>query len=176
MRQRVMIAIALSCNPKLLLADEPTTALDVTIQRQILDLILELRDETGAGVILITHDVGVVAEACDRVIVMYAGNAVEMGPTEEVFLRPGHPYTQGLLGSTLNVGRDREHALPAIPGMPPDLIDLPRGCRFEPRCPARVAMCSQETPVLKSIGRQHEVACWRAWEKAPVLAWDSDRR
>lgn len=173
MRQRVMIAIALSCNPRLLLADEPTTALDVTIQRQILDLILELRDERDAGVLLITHDVGVVAETCDRVVVMYAGNAVETGPTEEVFLHARHPYTQGLLASTLGIGRDREHALPAIAGMPPDLIDLPPGCRFQPRCPIRMDICSERMPDLMRVGDRHEAACWRVLTRERVSAWDT---
>lgn len=173
MRQRVMIAIALSCNPRLLLADEPTTALDVTIQRQILDLILELGDERDAGVVLITHDVVVVAETCDRVVVMYAGNAVETGPTEEVFLHARHPYTQGLLASTLDVGRDREHALPAIAGMPPDLIDLPPGCRFQPRCPIPMDICSERMPDLMRVGDRHEAACWRVLTRERVSAWDT---
>ena len=166
MRQRVMIAIALSCNPQLLLADEPTTALDVTIQSQILDLILKLRQETGAGVILITHDVGVVAETCDRVVVMYAGRVAESGPTEEVFLHAQHPYTQGLLGSTLRLGRDRDKPLPAIPGMPPDLIDLPPGCPFAPRCAHAIAICGQQTPPLQPVGRQHDAACWLCGQTA----------
>jgi oligopeptide/dipeptide ABC transporter ATP-binding protein len=161
MRQRVMIAMALSCAPKLLLADEPTTALDVTIQRQILDLMLSLRDETGAGVILITHDVGVVAETCDRVVVMYAGREVESGPAEEVFVRPQHPYTIGLLGSTLDLGRDKDKPLQAVPGMPPDLIDLPPGCLFWPRCTRQTEICQEQTPVLQVVGgREHEAACW----------------
>ena len=148
----------------------------MTIQRQILDLILDLREETQAGVILITHDVGVVSEACDRVVVMYAGNTVETGPTEEVFLHARHPYTQGLLASTLNVGRDREHLLPAIPGLPPDLIELPPGCRFEPRCPARIDVCKEKLPMLKNVGGQHGVACWRAWDSTPLQAWRPEER
>ena len=160
MRQRVMIAIALSCEPKLLLADEPTTALDVTIQRQILDLMLRLRDETGAGLILITHDVGVVAEVCDRVVVMYAGREVESGETEDVFVRPRHPYTKGLLSSTLELSRDKSKRLQAIPGLPPDLIDLPPGCLFWPRCPRQTEICQQQTPILRSVGEGHKVACW----------------
>jgi oligopeptide/dipeptide ABC transporter ATP-binding protein len=164
MRQRAMIAMALSCAPKLLLADEPTTALDVTIQRQILDLMLSLRDETGAGVILITHDVGVVSETCDRVVVMYAGRKVESGPTEEVFLRPSHPYTIGLLGSTLELGRDKDKPLRAVPGMPPDLIDLPPGCLFWPRCTRQTEICRVQTPVLEAVGQGHEAACWHIGE------------
>lgn len=160
MRQRVMIAIALSCGPKLLLADEPTTALDVTIQRQILDLMLSLRDETGAGVILITHDVGVVAETCDRVVVMYAGRRVESGPTEEVFVRAKHPYTVGLLSSTLELERDKGKPLRAIPGMPPDLIEPPPGCLFWPRCLRQTELCREQTPTLQSVGTDHEAACW----------------
>jgi oligopeptide/dipeptide ABC transporter ATP-binding protein len=166
MRQRVMIAMALSCNPRLLLADEPTTALDVTVQRQILDLMLRLRDETGAGVVIITHDVGVVAETCDRVVVMYAGRVAESGPTREVFERPRHYYTAGLLNSTLDLGRDRNEPLAAIPGLPPDLIDLPPGCPFWPRCPARTEICQQQTPPLTAVGGNHLTACWHAEQLA----------
>jgi oligopeptide/dipeptide ABC transporter ATP-binding protein len=160
MRQRVMIAIALSCDPKLLIADEPTTALDVTVQSQILDLMLKLRAETGAGVVIITHDVGVVAETCDRVVVMYAGRVAESGTTEEVFQRPRHPYTIGLLNSTLDLGRDRNAPLEAIPGLPPDLIGLPPGCQFWPRCPRHMEICQREAPLLVVVGGGHEVACW----------------
>jgi oligopeptide transport system ATP-binding protein len=160
MRQRVMIAIALSCSPKLLLADEPTTALDVTVQRQILDLILDLRDETGAGVLLITHDVGVVAETCDRVVVMYAGRAVETGPCERVFRDARHPYTVGLLGSSLRLAKDRGKPLPAIPGMPPDLIELPPGCPFAPRCERVIETCLTQTPEIVQVSTEHGVACW----------------
>lgn len=166
MRQRVMIAIALSCNPKVLLADEPTTALDVTVQKQILELMLRLRDETGAGVVLITHDVGVVSETCDRVVVMYAGREVEIGPTEAVFTGPRHPYTRGLLNSTLDLGRDRSQALLAIPGLPPDLIELPPGCPFWPRCLQQTEECQHETPTLEGVGREHAAACWHKDETA----------
>ena len=160
MRQRVMIAIALACTPKLLIADEPTTALDVTVQKQILELMLVLRDETGAGVLLITHDVGVVAETCDRVVVMYAGRVVETGPTRAVFECPRHPYTIGLLGSTLELGRSRRELLPTIGGLPPMLIDLPPGCAFAPRCTRASDHCRQVTPALASVGASHEAACW----------------
>ncbi len=160
MRQRAMIAIALSCDPKLLIADEPTTALDVTVQKQILQLMLRLRDETGAGIVIITHDVGVVAETCDRVVVMYAGREVESGPTRDVFVAPAHPYTIGLLSSTLDLGRDRRMPLQAIPGLPPTLIDLPAGCPFWPRCPRQTECCQTQAPALEAAGAGHEAACW----------------
>ena len=165
MRQRAMIAVALSCGPRLLLADEPTTALDVTVQRQILSLIRQLRDEMGAAVILITHDVGVVAELCARVIVMYAGRAVETGPTQKVFTHPAHPYTTGLLGSTLELTGDRSLPLNVIPGLPPELIDLSAGCAFAPRCLRAAGRCREETPALETVDPNHQVACWR-WQEA----------
>jgi oligopeptide/dipeptide ABC transporter ATP-binding protein len=165
MRQRAMIAVALSCGPRLLLADEPTTALDVTVQRQILRLIRQLRDTLGAAVVFITHDVGVVAELCARVIVMYAGRAVETGPTQSVFTTPAHPYTAGLLGSTLELTGDRSLPLNAIPGLPPELIDLPSGCAFAPRCPRAAAECRSSAPVLEPAVGQQSVACWR-WKGA----------
>ncbi len=149
MRQRVMIAMALSCSPKLLIADEPTTALDVTIQAQILDELRQLRDETGAGVILVTHDLGVVADIADRVIVMYAGRVVEQGSLDDIFYDPQHPYTWGLLGSITRIDADRSQRLPAIPGLPPSLMRPPEGCHFRPRCPHRFAKCT-EVPPLES--------------------------
>ena len=149
MRQRVMIAMALSCSPKLLIADEPTTALDVTIQAQILDELRQLRDETGAGVILVTHDLGVVADIADRVIVMYAGRVVEQGSLDDIFYDPQHPYTWGLLGSITRIDADRTQRLPAIPGLPPSLMHPPQGCHFRPRCPHRFAKCT-EVPPLES--------------------------
>jgi peptide/nickel transport system ATP-binding protein len=149
MRQRVMIAMALSCSPKLLIADEPTTALDVTIQAQILDELRQLRDETGAGVILVTHDLGVVADIADRVIVMYSGRVVEQGTLDDIFYDPQHPYTWGLLGSITRVDADRSVRLPAIPGMPPSLLRAPKGCHFRPRCPHAFERCT-EVPELKN--------------------------
>jgi peptide/nickel transport system ATP-binding protein len=149
MRQRVMIAMALSCSPKLLIADEPTTALDVTIQAQILDELRQLRNETGAGVILVTHDLGVVADIADRVIVMYAGRVVEQGTLDDIFYDPQHPYTWGLLGSITRIDDDRSLRLPAIPGLPPSLLRPPEGCHFRPRCPHAFAKCT-EIPELKN--------------------------
>jgi peptide/nickel transport system ATP-binding protein len=149
MRQRVMIAMALSCAPDLLIADEPTTALDVTIQAQILDELRTLRDETNAGVILVTHDLGVVADIADRVIVMYAGRVVEQGTLDEIFYDPQHPYTWGLLGSITRVDSDRAERLPAIAGQPPSLLHPPKGCAFRPRCPHAFAQCT-EIPELKN--------------------------
>jgi peptide/nickel transport system ATP-binding protein len=143
MRQRVMIAMALSNSPKLLIADEPTTALDVTIQAQILDELRQLRNETGAGVILVTHDLGVVADIADRVIVMYAGRMVEQGTLDEIFYDPQHPYTWGLLGSITRIDADRSQRLPAIPGLPPSLLSPPKGCHFRPRCPHAFDRCTE---------------------------------
>jgi len=161
MRQRVMIAMALSCNPKLLLADEPTTALDVTIQAQILDLLRELQAEFHMAVILITHNMGVVAEFADRVMVMYAGRAAERAPVEQVFDHPSHPYTKGLLASIPDLDEDRRR-LTAIPGMMPNPLALPPGCRFEPRCGYAIAACREALPPLIDVGPDHEAACIRA--------------
>ncbi len=149
MRQRAMIAMALSCSPSLLIADEPTTALDVTIQAQILDELRTLRDETNAGIILVTHDLGVVADIADRVIVMYAGRVVEQGTLDEIFYDPQHPYTWGLLGSIPLLDDDRSERLPAIPGLPPSLLRPPEGCAFRPRCPHAFGECRQ-VPELKN--------------------------
>ena len=163
MAQRVMIAMALACEPELLIADEPTTALDVTIQAQILDLIRNLRDETGTAIILITHDLGVVAEMCDRVAVMYAGEIVEHSDVTTLFREPRHPYTQGLIGSIPVVGTVRDE-LAVIPGNVPNLINLPAGCRFAPRCTTRVLENVPHTldvhPELRPIGPSHDVRCW----------------
>jgi peptide/nickel transport system ATP-binding protein len=148
MRQRVMIAMALSCSPKLLLADEPTTALDVTIQAQILDEMRTLREQSGAGIILVTHDLGVVADIADRVIVMYSGRVVEQGTLDDIFYNPQHPYTWGLLGSITRIDADRSHRLPAISGMPPSVLRAPEGCHFRPRCPHAFDRCV-EVPELE---------------------------
>jgi peptide/nickel transport system ATP-binding protein len=161
MRQRVMIAMALACDPKLLIADEPTTALDVTIQAQILDLMRTLREETGTAIILITHDLGVVAELADDVIVMYAGQVIERCTVERLFAEPQHPYTIGLLGSIPRLDLAQER-LSAIEGFVPDAATLPAGCRFHPRCPFAVDKCRHEVPPLIEITPQHEAACWRA--------------
>jgi peptide/nickel transport system ATP-binding protein len=164
MRQRVMIAMALACGPRLLVADEPTTALDVTIQAQILELMRDLARETGAAIILITHDLGIVAEMAQRVVVMYAGRKVEEAPVEELFARPRHPYTRGLRGSMPHLG-DSVNAeggkrLVEIPGMVPSLKDEQPGCLFAPRCPNAVARCLQEVPPLTTHGPSHWAACW----------------
>jgi peptide/nickel transport system ATP-binding protein len=162
MRQRVMIAMALSCNPSILIADEPTTALDVTIQAQILERIRELRDETNAAVILVTHDLGVVADVADRIAVMYAGRIIEQGTLDEIFYDPQHPYTWGLLGSITRVDRPRPERLPAIAGLPPSLADRPEGCHFRPRCPHEFSECTK-VPLLESrLGGQpdHKDRCW----------------
>jgi peptide/nickel transport system ATP-binding protein len=162
MRQRVMIALALSCDPSILIADEPTTALDVTIQAQILERIRDLRAQTGAAVILVTHDLGVVAEIADRIAVMYAGRIVEQGTLDEIFYDPQHPYTWGLLGSITRVDRERSGRLPAIAGLPPSLADRPEGCHFRPRCPHEFAEC-MKVPGLKSRLEEspgHKDRCW----------------
>ncbi|MBI3515798.1 MAG: ABC transporter ATP-binding protein [Proteobacteria bacterium] len=166
MRQRVMIAMALSCNPKVLIADEPTTALDVTIQAQILDLMHELQDTLGTAIILITHDMGVVAENADRVVVMYAGRKVEEAPVDALFENPGHPYTRGLLGSIPALGATRNNAartrLNEIRGMVPSLADLPAGCIFAPRCGFASDQCRAAYPPLAEHRPGHWVACWHA--------------
>ena len=161
MRQRVMIAMALACDPRLLIADEPTTALDVTIQAQILELMRLLRAELGTAIILITHDLGVIAELADDVIVMYAGKVVERCAAERLFAEPQHPYTIGLLGSIprLHLAQAR---LSAIEGVVPDPVAFPQGCRFHPRCPFAVDKCRTEVPPLIKVSENHEAACWRA--------------
>jgi len=163
MRQRAMIAIALSCRPELLIADEPTTALDVTIQAQILDLLRELKASTLSAIILITHDLGVVAEICDEVAVMYAGEIVERAPVDAVFERPGHPYTVGLLGAMPRLDR-RSARLAVVDGRVPDMTALPTGCRFAPRCPFADEACVRAPPPLTAIGDGH----WTRCVKAPI--------
>ena len=158
MCQRVMIAMAMSCEPKLLIADEPTTALDVTIQAQILALMEDIRNKRNTGILMITHDLGVVAETCSRVIVMYAGNIVEEAPVKELFSNPHHPYTQGLIESVPKLGR-RVHRLPSIPGSVPDLAAMPSGCRFAPRCKYAQASCSEALPKLVKVAENHYAAC-----------------
>jgi oligopeptide/dipeptide ABC transporter ATP-binding protein len=161
MRQRVMIAMALACNPRLLIADEPTTALDVTIQAQILELMRLLRAELGTAIILITHDLGVIAELADDVIVMYAGQVIERCAASRLFSEPQHPYTVGLLGSIPRLHLEQSR-LSAIEGIVPDAAAFPQGCRFHPRCPFAVDQCRSDIPVLKEVKANHYAACWRA--------------
>jgi len=160
MRQRIMIAMALACDPEILIADEPTTALDVTIQAQILNLMRELRDRTGAAIILITHDLGVVAEMAQRVVVMYAGRKVEEASVFDLFEKPMHPYTLGLLNSMPRLDEAASKRLVEIPGMVPSMRTEIVGCAFAPRCSSASERCTQETPVLKNHGNEHWVACW----------------
>ena len=165
MRQRVMIAIALACSPQILIADEPTTALDVTIQAQIIELIKRLREELGMSIIWITHDLGVVAGIADRVLVMYGGLIVERAPVEELYENPRHPYTQGLLGSLPRLEQRRADRLTNIKGQPPNLLSAPHSCPFAPRCPYVFERCLEENPAILSVNEMHEVACW----------WDTDK-
>ncbi|MBM4351026.1 MAG: ABC transporter ATP-binding protein, partial [Deltaproteobacteria bacterium] len=160
MRQRVMIAMALSCNPKLLIADEPTTAVDVTIQAQLLEVVKELTSRLGTAVMLITHNLGVVARHVNRMAVMYAGRIVEQGPAAEVYAHPRHPYTIGLLASVPRLDKPRKERLVPIDGQPPNLILLPPGCSFIPRCSYRMEICSKERPELRPVGDGHFTACW----------------
>jgi len=166
MRQRVMIAMGFSCSPKLLIADEPTTALDVTIQAQIVDLVRRLQEQSGMAVMWITHDLGVVAEVAQTINVMYAGHVVERGTVKDIYKQPLHPYTFALLGSLPRMDEPPGTRLASIPGLPPDLIDLQPGCPFAPRCPYAVERCEAETPSLELAdgGQEHLVACWR-WEE-----------
>ncbi len=160
MRQRVMIAIALACNPKVLIADEPTTALDVTIQAQILDLIKDLRREFGIAIVWITHDLGVLAGLADRIVVMYAGRIVEHAEVSALYGEPQHPYTRGLLGTLPRLDGTRSERLATIPGQPPHLAEPPAGCPFASRCPHAFDTCRRENPPLLSVGDGHDVACW----------------
>lgn len=164
MRQRAMIAMALACAPELLIADEPTTALDVTIQAQILRLVVDLKARTGTAVMFITHDLGVVAETCQRVIVMYAGRIVEQASVTDLFARPAHPYTQALMRSVPDPRHGRLQRLPEIPGIVPSLREPIIGCSFAPRCPFAVDICRQKTPTIRDVGPDHAAACWRAEE------------
>ena len=161
MRQRVMIAIALLCQPDLLIADEPTTALDVTVQAQILDLMRDLKREFSTSIVMITHDLGVIAGLSDRVMVMYAGNVVETGTVRDIFYRPQHPYTEGLLKSMPRLGATERGELPSIPGQPPNLQHLPPGCNYQPRCAYAWDRCLAEEPVLRSVGPDRAKACHR---------------
>ncbi len=162
MRQRAMIAMALACEPRLIIADEPTTALDVTVQAQILDLLKDLTHKARTAMILITHDMGVVARYADRVAVMYGGRIIEQGPVREIFQRPQHPYTQGLLASIPRIDSDPDAPLPAIEGMPPDLSALPPGCAFAPRCPKAGHRCESSRPALTATSADHAKACFLA--------------
>ena len=168
MRQRAMIAMALSCDPDLLIADEPTTALDVTVQAQILELLRDLNQNTGTSIILITHNLGVVAGLCQRVIVMYAGEIVEEGTAEQIFENPQHPYTWSLLRSMPRVDTSRRERLKSIEGLPPDLIAPPPGCKFNPRCPFRIEQCFTDDPSLEAVGDdgRHIAKCWVKMRRA----------
>jgi oligopeptide transport system ATP-binding protein len=167
MRQRVVIAIALACDPQILIADEPTTALDVTIQAQILDLLRELQEKIGTSIILITHDLGVVANIADRIAVMYAGKIVETGTLREVFYNPQMPYTWGLLASIPLPTADRSQELIPIPGSPPDMLDPPQGCPFTARCPYAMRICAEEMPGYTTFSSEHKAACWLHHPMAP---------
>jgi peptide/nickel transport system ATP-binding protein len=166
-RQRAMIAMALACEPKLLLADEPTTALDVTIQAQILSLLSDLKERLSMSILLITHDLGVVAENAEHVVVMYAARVVEVAPVRDIFAAPAHPYTRGLLESLPRPGARPGRRLPAIEGIVPDLRDLPAGCRFADRCPMRIERCVLEEPALMPVAPGRSSRCWRASEVSP---------
>ncbi len=175
MRQRVVIAMALACQPKLLIADEPTTALDVTIQAQILELIKDLQKQMGMSVVLITHDLGVIAETSSSVVVMYAGKVAERGSVYDVFDRPSHPYTKGLLESIPRLDTPPKSKLTIIPGMVPGLLDMPKGCRFENRCPYRKDSCLVAPPAIEAIAKEHDVACyeWQELKRNTVAGGDS---
>ena len=165
MRQRVMIAVALACNPDILIADEPTTALDVTIQAEIIDLLKELKERLGMAIIFITHDLGVVSDICDRIIVMYAGKIVEEGTSRQIFYEHTHPYTEGLLESVPEVDTPDDQRLKPIPGNPPDMSCLSPGCAFAPRCPCAMQICVKEDAPLFEIDETHAAACWMMLKK-----------
>ncbi|CAJ35343.1 ABC transporter ATP-binding protein [Methanocella arvoryzae] len=168
MLQRAMISMALACNPALLIADEPTTALDVTIQAQILELMKDLKQRIGTSILLITHDLGVVSDVCDRVGVMYAGTIVELADVNSIFFKPAHPYTTGLIGSIPKINLTSRQKLDTIPGSVPNLIQPPTGCRFHPRCSKCMDICKKEKPLLKNIGENHYVAC-HLYDSTPEL-------
>ena len=168
MRQRVMIAMALANKPGLLIADEPTTALDVTIQDQILKQLRELEKEYGTSIIFITHDLGVVAELCDRVAVMYGGLIMEEAMIDDIFERPGHPYTMGLLASVPDMDQDKAIRLQSIPGSPPDMTNPPKGCPFAPRCPYARQLCATELPDFVQVGEGHRSRCFLQYPDAPA--------
>ncbi|MDD4377928.1 MAG: ABC transporter ATP-binding protein [Eubacteriales bacterium] len=167
MRQRVMIAMALACKPDILIADEPTTALDVTIQDQILKLLKSLQNEFGMSIIFITHDLGVVAEICSRVIVMYGGLIMEEALVDDLFENPSHPYTKGLLQSIPNINQDKSKKLLSIPGSPPDMTNPPKGCPFSPRCPYARNICAEKMPPYTNISEMHRSMCWMLTKEAP---------
>lgn len=169
MRQRAMIATALSCNPKLLIADEPTTALDVTIQAQIIDIMKNISKELGTSIILITHDLGVIAELCRNIIVMYGGMAMEKGTVDEIFYQPQHPYTKGLMKSLPRMDKQAKERLNPIKGSPPDLLNPPLGCPFAPRCPHVMRICTEDVPPVFTVCEGHTSACWLLHEKAPAV-------
>ena len=168
MRQRVMIAMALACKPDILIADEPTTALDVTIQDQILKLLRSLQEEMGMSIIFITHDLGVVAELCSRVLVMYGGMVMEEAPIDDIFHRPRHPYTMGLLASIPNIKQDKSQRLTPIPGSPPDMTNPPAGCPFAPRCPYARQICLEQMPPYTQLDPVHRSMCWPLTPEAPT--------
>jgi oligopeptide transport system ATP-binding protein len=176
MRQRAMIAIALSCQPDLLIADEPTTALDVTIQAQILELLKELKDKVNTSIILITHDLGVVADVCSRIIVMYGGLIMEQGTAEEIFYNPMHPYTMGLLKSIPRVDEGERQRLVPIPGSPPDLVKPPKGCPFSARCPYAMNICDEHRPDYYEKEKGHVATCWLYHEDAPKVELETGVR
>jgi oligopeptide transport system ATP-binding protein len=165
MRQRAMIAIALACKPRLLIADEPTTALDVTVQAQILELMKKIQKEIGSSILLITHDLGIVAGMCDRVVVMYGGQIVEMGSVEELFYNPLHPYTQALLRAVPRLDMEKDKELVAIEGTPPNLLTPPSGCPFWARCGSAMQICKSICPTLETINETQQVACWLGKKK-----------
>jgi len=169
MRQRVMIAMALACEPEILIADEPTTALDVTIQAQIMDLIRDLQEKFGTAVLLVTHDLGVVADVADRIQVMYAGQVIERGSKKDIFYNPQHPYTWALLKSVPRLDTENKAELYSLPGTPPDLLAPPKGCAFAARCSCAMPICKVKTPEVYEITEGHSVSCWLKHPKAPKV-------